>query len=234
MANLFDILNRSNYDFYFLVVDEFLDIDIPELSHFYSLSPQKLKISLDRKNSGRLLSHPAVLNFIKTNSLKTGRQPAIIPFKPSAKIDLICHQNNWILVGNPTPLNRLLEDKIKFPAICEKYRLSQIPYLILPFSENSFSTAQKQFGSDLVLQTHFGWAGNSSFLTPSFPQASKKFVTDQPIKFSPFKNIQLFLFIFENYLNSIFKIFDDINFFDGATPADLSINHDEYLNDYIY
>lgn len=187
MTDLFDIINSSRYDFYFLVVDKYLDIDIPQLSHFWSLSPQKLNITLDQQNSGRLLSHPATLDFIKNNSAESGRQPAVIPFKPSAKINLICHHNNWMLVGNPAPLNRLLEDKIKFPLILEKYRLPQIPYLILPFSEDSFTEAQKQFGSKIVLQTHFGWAGNSSLLTSSFSESSTKFTTGTPIKYSPFK-----------------------------------------------
>jgi hypothetical protein len=188
MADLFDIINNSNFDFYFLVVDEFLDINIPQLTNFFSLSPKKLSISLDQPNSGRLLSHPATLEFIKNNSTKTGRQPAIVPFKPSAKIDLICRQNNWILVGNPASLNRLLEDKIKFPILSEKYQLPQIPFLILPFSQDSYLKAQSQFGPNLVLQTHFGWAGNSSLKTSSFSEASAKFTVGSPIKYSPFKN----------------------------------------------
>jgi hypothetical protein len=185
MSNLFDTINSSSFDFYFLVVDEFLDIEIPQLSHFISLSPQKLKISLDQKNSGRLLSHPTTLEFIKNNSRKTGRQPAIVPFKPSAKIDLICHQNNWVLIGNPTSLNRLLEDKIKYSALCQKYQLPVIPFLILPFSSDSYQLAQQKFGPHLVLQTHFGWAGNSSFLSSSWDDVSLKISPGVMVKFSP-------------------------------------------------
>jgi hypothetical protein len=186
MTNIFDTINNSPYDFYFLVVDEFLDISLPQLSHFYSISPAKLNITLDQKNSGRLLSHPATMDFIKTTSAPTGRQPVIIPFKPSAKIDLICQKNHWIMAGNPAPLNRLLEDKIKLPVILEKYHLPQIPYLILPFSADGFSQAQNRFGPNLVLQTHFGWAGNSSLLTSSFPKASQKYTSGTPVKFTPY------------------------------------------------
>lgn len=186
MTGLFDTINNSSYDFYFLVVDEFLNISLPEFTHFYSVTPAKLNITLDQKNSGRLLSHPTTLDFIKTTSSPTSRQPVIIPFKPSAKIDLICQKNHWIMAGNPAPLNRLLEDKIKFPEILEKYHLPQIPYLILPFSADSFTQAQKRFGPNLVLQTHFGWAGNSSLLTSSFPKASSKYTTGTPVKFTPY------------------------------------------------
>jgi len=186
MDNLFDTINNSHFDFYFLVVDKFLDINIPKLSHFYSLSPEKLNITLDQKNSGRLLSHPATIEFIKSNSTKSGRLPAIIPFKPSAKIDLICRQNNWILVSNSASLNHLLEDKLKFPGICEKYQIPLVPYLIKPFSVESFQEARQQFGQNIILQSHFGWAGNSSLLTSSFTDAKTKFKPGCPIKYSQY------------------------------------------------
>ena len=118
--SLLELLNQSNYDFYFLCVDKFLDIELPQLTNFYSISPEKLNITLEEKNSGRLLSHPATQQFITENSSKTGRLPAIIPFKPSAKIDLICQKNSWKLISNPATLNRFFEDKIKFTEICQK------------------------------------------------------------------------------------------------------------------
>jgi hypothetical protein len=186
MANLFDTLNSSNFDFYFLVVDEFLDINIPKLSHFISLSPQRLGITLAEKNSGRLLAHPVTQEFIKNNSAKTGREPAIIPFKPSAKIDLICRQNNWKLISNPSSLNRLLEDKIKFSHLCLKYQLPVVPFLILPFTADNYQLAQQKFGSSLVLQTHFGWAGNSSFLSSGWDDVSQKISPEILVKFSPY------------------------------------------------
>lgn len=188
MTDLFDVLNNSDYDFYFLVVDKFLDINLPQLSHFYSLSPEKFNLTLEQNNSGRLLSHPTIIDFITKTSSKSGRKPAIIPFKPSARVDLLCQQHQWLLVGNHASLNRFLEDKIKFPDLCQKYQLPQIPFLILPFSETNFQKVQQQFGNKLVLQTHFGWAGNSSLLTSSFTDAAKKFIIGTPIKFSPFKN----------------------------------------------
>ena len=33
--DLFEILNQSNYIFYFLVVDNFLDIQLPQLKNFH-------------------------------------------------------------------------------------------------------------------------------------------------------------------------------------------------------
>lgn len=183
---LLDLLNRSPFDFYFLVVDPFLDIDLPQLNNFFSVSPAKFNITLDAKNSGKLLSHPAVLDFIKNNSAKSGRKPAIIPFKPSAKIDLICRQNGWVLIGNPSPLNRLFEDKIKFYDICTQSNLPVVPSLILPFNQENYQLAQKKYRQELVLQTHFGWAGNSSYVSHDWSDIDTKIPHQTIVKISPF------------------------------------------------
>jgi glutathione synthase/RimK-type ligase-like ATP-grasp enzyme len=188
MSNLFETINTSHHDFYFLVVDEFLDIDIPELTNFVSISPQKLGITLDQKNSGRLLAHPATIDFINQNSLKTGRIPAIIPFKPSARIDIICRQQKWLLVGNPSSLNRYLEDKIKFIEICKKINLPAIDSLIKPFTQQNYLLAQQQFGNDLVVQTHFGWAGNSSHLAHKWDDIYDQIPEGTIVKISPYLN----------------------------------------------
>lgn len=184
--NLAALLNQSAYDFYFLVVDRFLDIDVPQLSNFYSLSPEKLNITLEEKNSGRLLSHPKTIEFITRNSAKTGRIPAVVPFKPSAKIDFICQNKHWLLVSNPSSINRFLEDKIKFTEFCQSFQLPIVPNLVLPFNETNYSRAQNNFGSKLVIQTHFGWAGNSSYLSNNWSDIYSKIFPGTPVKFSPF------------------------------------------------
>jgi len=183
--NLIDILNQSNYDFYFLVVDQFLDIKLPQIKNFYSISSQFLNIKLDQKNSGRLLSHPKTIEFISQNSTKTGHQIAIIPFKPSAKIDLICQKNNWLNIGNPSHLNRLLEDKIKFVQICQQNNIPTIPFSIDQFTQENFSKYQQLYGSKIFVQTRFGWAGNSSFFSDSWDEIKNKIITGSPVKFSP-------------------------------------------------
>lgn len=186
--SLLNQLNSSPYDYYFLVVDEFLDINIPELSNFRSISANFLSIDLKEKNSGRLLSHPDVIKYINENSLKTGRKPAIIPFKPSAKIDFLCHKYNWTLISNPAPINRTFEDKLKFTKICDLNNITTIPHRIDFLSQKSFDTAQKKFGQNLVIQTHFGWAGNSSFLVNQWSDIENKIIKDTKVKYSPYLN----------------------------------------------
>lgn len=202
MNNILKTLSNSGYDFYFLVVDNFLDINIKQyLPNFYQIyaykkegiSPQDFCLEqsgekLVEKNTGRLLSHPKVIEFIKTNSLKTGNKIAIVPFKPSAKIDLICKKNNWINISNPSHINRNLEDKIKFTEFCEKNNIPIIPYKTVNLSQQSFEEVQKKFGQDLVIQTHFGWAGNSTYFANKWQDIANQLAPNTLVKISPFIN----------------------------------------------
>ena len=170
------LLNQSGFDFYFLVVEPFLGIDLPELKNFHSLFLPQLKV----KNSGYLLSQPAIKQQIQSSP-----KPLIIPFKPSAKIEHLCRQHHWTLAANPAKLNRLLEDKVKFYQLCHQKKLPVINSLVAPFNQKNFVLTQTHFGPDLVLQSHFGWAGNSTHYFKDFSQAKKHIPLGQLIKFSP-------------------------------------------------
>ncbi len=202
--DLFNQLNQSNYTFYFLVVDEFLDIEMyPQLNKFHLIYAYKnvkhplFKANnvpyfcleeqgeiLSEKNTGKLLSHPKVIEYINSTKLET--VPAIIPFKPSSKIDFICRQNNWIEISNPGPLNRYLEDKIKFPEICEKFNIPIIPYKIDTFTKENFEKYQNLYDPHLVIQTHFGWAGNSTFNATAWVDIENLIPQGAIVKYSPY------------------------------------------------
>lgn len=200
MNDIVKTLSTSGYDFYFLVVDNFLDINIQEyLPNFYQIyAYQKEGIhardfclestgeKITEKNTGRLISHPKVIEFIKNNSLTTGNKVAIVPFKPSAKLDLICQKNNWLNISNPTQLNRNLEDKIKFTQFCTNHNLPIVPSKIITLSEKEFIKTQKEFGDKLVLQTHFGWAGNSTHFATKWNDIKDKIAFGTITKISPF------------------------------------------------
>jgi predicted ATP-grasp superfamily ATP-dependent carboligase len=183
--NLETIINNSLYHFYFLVVDKFLDIDIPELKNFEKIYLSDYP-SIKIKNSGKLLSNPKVINYISKNQQKDKLTPAIIPFKPSAKIDFLCQKNNWVNISNPSPINRFLEDKIKFTKLCQRYKLSALPFSIDFFSEPNFLKYQKKYNQKLIIQTHFGWAGNSTFSASSWDEIKDKISSDTIVKYSPF------------------------------------------------
>lgn len=171
------IINELSIDFFFLVVDPNLDIKLPKLKNFYSISNP----NLTQKNSGYLLSLPSTIDFINQTTKFSHHTAAIIPFKPSAKIDLICKQNNWICVSNPAPINRLLEDKIKFASIIGK--IPHIPHLIAPYTKQNVDNLIKKYNK-IVVQTHFGWAGNSTHLITKYK--SNIIPTNSICKFSPY------------------------------------------------
>lgn len=200
--NFFDIFNQSPYSFYFLIVDNFLDIQLPKLKNFHLIyayrHPFPKQINLDnlnyfclednngtisQPNSGQLLSSPKVIDYIQSTSLN--RQVVIIPFKPSAKIEHICHQFDWIVASVPHKLNRFLEDKNQFLKFCQKNYLPTIPAEINHFTKENFTKYQQVFGSDLVIQTHFGWAGNSTFSANNWSALEKQIPLNTLVKFSP-------------------------------------------------
>ena len=183
--NLETIINQSPYIFFFLVVDKFLDIEIPQLKNF-----EKIYLSdypeIKEKNSGKLLSNQKVIDHILKKSQKNKLIPAIIPFKPSAKIDFLCQKYNWVNISNPGPINRFLEDKIKFAKLSQKYKLPIISFSLNTFSQKNFLKYQKLYNKKLVIQTHFGWAGNSTFSAESWDEIKDKISSDVIVKYSPF------------------------------------------------
>ncbi len=181
--NLETIINESPYVFYFLVVDKFLDISLPQLKNFHKIYLSDYP-SIKIKNSGKLLANQQVKEYIKLTSKSL--TPVIIPFKPSAKIDILCQKNNWINASNPGPINRFLEDKIKFAKLCQNKKLPTLPFSLDTFSENNFLKYQKKYNQKLVIQTHFGWAGNSTFSASSWDEIKDKIEIDTMVKYSPF------------------------------------------------
>jgi len=183
--NLATLLNQNSFVFFFLVVDKFLDIDIPELINFKKIYLSDYH-SIKLKNSGALLSNPDVIQYIKDNS--KSKIPVIVPFKPSAKIDFLCQKYGWLKASNDGQINRFLEDKIKFALLCKKYNLPTIPQTVDKFNQKNFSKYQKMYGQNLVIQTHFGWAGNSTYSSSSWNQISDKISPDVIVKYSPLIN----------------------------------------------
>ncbi|MBU4210594.1 hypothetical protein KKE47_00960 [Patescibacteria group bacterium] len=195
-----NLINKSKINFYFLVVDNFLDIDLPFLKNFhliYAYTPQKPPksqffclqqndIKLKQKNSGKLLANPKVINYIKQTSFQNNSQPAIIPFKPSGKISHICQENNWLQISNSSTLNRLFENKFKFIKICQNNKITTIPSYIDKFNSNNFKKYQFLFkNKNLVIQKSFGWAGKGTFTGNQFKKIKNKITSQSIVKFSP-------------------------------------------------
>ncbi len=203
--NLLQTLNLSNFNFYFLVVDPFLSISLyPHLKNFHLIFAKNCpQLSLAKKqkapyfclqdhrpdplikNSGKLLAQSEVQSYIKKTCQKNNHQAAIIPFKPSAKIDFVCRQHHWTKISNPASLARSLEDKIKFTKLCQHHLIPIPPTTINTFTQKNYHRYQKQFGQ-LVIQTRLGWAGSSSHLSHQWSDIKDKIPTDTTVKFSPY------------------------------------------------
>ena len=201
--NIFDTLNQSDYVFYFLVVDNTLDIVLPQLTNFHLIYAFKNKrtenlkklnlpffcledygVTLDIANSGKLLAQTPVQEYIYNNSI--GKKVVIIPFKPSAKIDAICQKLDWICASNNHQLNRNLEDKIIFNQICFDHNLPQIPSTVDQFNQENFLKYQAKYQSQLVVQSRLGWAGKSTYLGNTWENIKDKIPLNSQVKFSPF------------------------------------------------
>lgn len=173
------IINDSGYNIFFLVADKYLDVDLPELDNFHKIYCQ----SDDIKNSGRLLEKASSLEYINKFG---GDKIAIMPFKPSAKVDLICKKNNWKLIANNHKLNRLLEDKIEFVDLVSSKNLPLLPYQIGSWNKEFLENCQMKFNEkNLVVQTHFGWAGKSTSLFNGWEKDGYKLNLGTPIKVTP-------------------------------------------------
>ncbi|MDD4136108.1 MAG: ATP-grasp domain-containing protein, partial [Candidatus Shapirobacteria bacterium] len=88
--------------------------------------------------------------------------------------------------SNPGPINRFLEDQIKFAKLCKKYKLPTIPFSLDTFSQKNFLKYQKLYSRKLVIQTHFGWAGKSTFSAESWDEIKNKISSGIIVKYSPF------------------------------------------------
>jgi hypothetical protein len=111
-------------------------------------------------NTGHLLAHPLVQDYIKRRS--KGQQPAIIYFKPSPKIDKIIRENGWLGIGNSSLLNRKFEDKINFYQLLKKNNLPTIEGEIVHSTKSNLKAVSNKLGFPLVISRNRGWAGKGS------------------------------------------------------------------------
>lgn len=129
------------------------------------------------RSTSKIINHPLVLEYIKKESGK--KTPAVLYFKPSAKIDLVCKKFGFKKLGNSAALNRVFEDKVIFYEKCLK---EGIP---VPEGElgrlgklGIFWDLVKKYGSPLVIQFGRGWAGSTTFFVKNrdeFNNLQKRF-----------------------------------------------------------
>lgn len=120
-------------------------------------------------NSGLLLSHESVTQYIKENSRK---HPWIIYFKPSIKLDSIIKHKNYKTIGNSSGLNEQFENKLNLNKyFSEILGDNLIPGSIGKMRDLDLRSLEKKYGFPFVIQFGHGWAGNTTF----FVSDGKKF-----------------------------------------------------------
>ncbi len=189
------VINQSPYLIFFPIVDPFLDLTLSQIKNVHLLyhTPPKTKPKnnffvspTSKAKSESVLTNPDVQNYIQANCQKLSKTPAIMPFKPSAKIDLFCQKNNFLLIGNSRTLNLQFEDKINFSKICAKFNINTIPFFVDSLNQKNIDKAQSLFKTDkIVIQVKTGWAGNSTYLSGL---ALKTLPPQSTVKFMPFIN----------------------------------------------
>ena len=186
-------INESAYLIFFPIVDPFLDLSLPQIKNLhllYHTPPQTKPVNnyfvspTSKAKSESVLTNIDVQKYIDTTCKKLGKTAAIMPFKPSAKIDLFCQKNNFLLVSNPRTLNLQFEDKINFAKICTKNKINTIPFFVDNLNQKNIDKAQSLFKTDkIVIQVKTGWAGNSTYLSDL---ALKTLPSESTVKFMPF------------------------------------------------
>jgi len=130
-----------------------------------------LERALGKKNimartSSAILSHPFVLSFIKEKA--SGKRPNILVFKPQKRVEILCKNHGFNLIGNSTEINRTFEDKISFFNLCKNYGLTVPEGEILEnLSLANYGSLSEKYGETVVIQFGRGWAGNSTYFIKS-------------------------------------------------------------------
>jgi len=121
------------------------------------------------RNSTTVLGHPRVKKY-----LSKFNNPALIVYKTSFKMERICRENNWRLVGAPAKFGKkLLEDKVKFRKILLEINVPPPPGEIVPAknllinSKTDFFYFQNKYGSPIVLQHPRRGGGKGTFFIHS-------------------------------------------------------------------
>jgi len=150
-------------EFYVVCYDDKPLVDLLKGKGIQVLSLERIigKPDTFLRNSGKMLENKLVQDFIAEKSSK--KTPAILFFKPSFKLDIICDKKGYIKLGNSADLNRKFEDKIEFFKICKQNNWPVPNGTIMKLGQTGFNTLKSNFGLPFVVQFGRGWAGSTTF-----------------------------------------------------------------------
>lgn len=171
-----------NYHIICAYTDPLIPILRKQGAHIFCLEENQEESEEAIKNSGKLLEHPRVSEYIKRF---TRNIPAIMYFKPSLKLDFLIEKNGYRPIGNKSNLNEQFENKIEFFQFLgkhlQRYCIAGETGILSNFH---FTTLTKKYETPFVVQFGHGWAGKTTFfinhedefadLVKKFPQTKAK------------------------------------------------------------
>ncbi|MFZ5366436.1 MAG: ATP-grasp domain-containing protein [Patescibacteria group bacterium] len=138
-----------------------VDLLIAKGVRVFSLEAKIGKENTVLRNTGMILAHPLVQEYIAKNARNL--KPNILFFKPSKKIEAICQRKGWRALGASPELNQQFEDKVSFYRLCQSLNISHPPGEIKILKRCHYQDLSLRFGQKLVIQFGHGWAGNTTY-----------------------------------------------------------------------
>src|SRR3989344_75245 len=118
------------------------------------------------RNSTTVLTHEKTIRF-----LRPFKNPLIIPYKASSKMDAVCRENGWILAAPPPKFGKgLFENKVKFRRILEELRVPAPPGEKTNASDLDFELLKHKYGVPFVLQHPQRGGGKGTFFIHSLEE----------------------------------------------------------------
>lgn len=120
-----------------------------------------------------------ILKMEKTKKfLNKFKEPRLLVYKPSNKMEKICQKNNWRLIANPTSFGKeLFENKIKFRKILQEIGVSVPPGKIASLGKLHYGHLMNKYGLPFVIQHPSKGGGKGTFFIKNlgdFERAVKK------------------------------------------------------------
>jgi len=111
------------------------------------------------RNATTIVRHP------KTKEhLDKFKNPALLVYKPSTKMERTCQKNNWRLLANPTSFGKdLFENKIKFRKILQEIGLAVPPGKIALLDNLHYGHLMNKYGLPFVIQHPTKGGGKGTF-----------------------------------------------------------------------
>jgi len=137
-----------------------IEKNIPVLSLEKGMGTKHINIP---RNSTSVLEHARTKEY-----LANFKNPAVVVYKSSSKMERICRENNWTLVAPQVRFGKkLLEDKVKFRKILEEIGVPPPPGEVLPAKSLDFYKLKTKYGLPFVLQHPRRGGGKGTFFIKS-------------------------------------------------------------------